>query len=92
MYFNKYLKYKNKYLKTKFFIQNGGERGECSFCNTSTDNLLRCSKCKYISYCSINCQKNDWKKHKCICSNNPGEIEIRYKAANAIKILSNNKY
>jgi len=85
MYFDKYLKYKSKYLKTKFLIQDGGESGECSFCNKSTNNLLRCSKCKYISYCSANCQKNDWKKHKCICSNNPGETEIRYKAANAIK-------
>jgi hypothetical protein len=83
MYFNKYLKYKNKYLKTKFFMQNGGERGKCSVCTKSTYNL--CSKCKYISYCSKECQKKDWEKHKCICSNNPGEIEIRYKAANAIK-------
>ena len=85
MYKNKYLKYKRKYLEKKNLIQNGGESGQCSFCNISIENLLRCSKCRYIGYCSKNCQKTDWEKHKCICSNNPGETEIRYKAANAIK-------
>lgn len=27
----------------------------------------RCSKCKKVFYCSIKCQKDDWKDHKVIC-------------------------
>lgn len=27
-----------------------------------------CSKCKYVNYCSKNCQKSDFKRHKSFCS------------------------
>lgn len=30
--------------------------------------LLRCSKCKYVFYCSKNCQKSHWTLHKKECS------------------------
>ncbi len=36
----------------------------CHVCNTLTYD--RCSKCK-TPYCSVNCQKNDWPKHKLEC-------------------------
>lgn len=43
------------------------------YCNNcSKENAkLRCSKCKLVYYCSNECQKQDWKKHKLICNNNP---------------------
>jgi len=28
---------------------------------------LRCSRCKNIGYCSQDCQKKDWKRHKPVC-------------------------
>ncbi|CAD8117731.1 unnamed protein product [Paramecium sonneborni] len=40
----------------------------CQICNKQDAELLRCSQCKSIYYCSIECQKKDWKDHKFICS------------------------
>lgn len=42
----------------------------CSFCKCSeTDTKFkRCSACQAIVYCSIQCQKKDWKHHKILCS------------------------
>ncbi|KAF5674931.1 MYND domain-containing protein [Fusarium heterosporum] len=42
-------------------------------CNTCKKNepsvtLRRCAKCSVTPYCSRECQKNDWKTHKKICS------------------------
>lgn len=42
----------------------------CSGCrdlDTSRANLMKCGKCKAISYCSKECQKADWKIHKGLC-------------------------
>ncbi|KZF19547.1 hypothetical protein L228DRAFT_224753 [Xylona heveae TC161] len=30
--------------------------------------LLRCSRCRLVRYCSDECQKADWKKHKSVCN------------------------
>jgi len=40
---------------------------QCKLCCKS-QNLQRCSKCKKSKYCSIECQKEDWKKHKLYCN------------------------
>ncbi|CAH0395195.1 unnamed protein product [Bemisia tabaci] len=29
--------------------------------------LLKCSRCKTVQYCSVDCQKADWKQHKVFC-------------------------
>lgn len=29
--------------------------------------LLKCSKCKNVSYCGLTCQREDWKRHKLEC-------------------------
>jgi len=40
----------------------------CARCGGSgKPKLLACSGCKSISYCSADCQKEDWKKHKPMC-------------------------
>ncbi|QPC70128.1 hypothetical protein HYE68_000880 [Fusarium pseudograminearum] len=41
----------------------------CSACQKSPPevSLKRCAKCSTESYCSRECQKNDWKKHKKTC-------------------------
>ena len=41
----------------------------CYTCN-SNENFKKCSTCKVIKYCSTNCQKNDWHRHKLECFNN----------------------
>ena len=40
---------------------------QCSYCNEKKDKLLRCGGCKKVYYCSIDCQRPHWKKHKKIC-------------------------
>ena len=39
----------------------------CSVCGEKSS--LRCSKCLGAFYCSVPCQKKDWKTHKVICKN-----------------------
>jgi hypothetical protein len=48
--------------KEPLFICNG-----CS--KTTCEKMLKCGACKTnkVFYCSISCQKDDWKKHKKVC-------------------------
>ncbi|CAG2114599.1 unnamed protein product [Medioppia subpectinata] len=39
----------------------------CDKCLKRSDQLKRCSKCLRMHYCTIECQKNDWKYHKNEC-------------------------
>ena len=38
----------------------------CNYCKRSSERTKQC-KCVHIRYCSIDCQTNDWKKHKKVC-------------------------
>jgi len=38
----------------------------CSTCNTHKPNVKKCA-CKAKWYCSVDCQKADWKNHKALC-------------------------
>ena len=44
----------------------------CSLCSDPAE--LRCSRCKSVTYCCSNHQKNDWKRHKQLCCSIP-EVE-----------------
>jgi hypothetical protein len=38
----------------------------CKVCG-KLDGTMRCAKCKEVRYCSVEHQKEDWKKHKKVC-------------------------
>ena len=40
----------------------------CYCCKKSKANLQKCCKCYTAQYCGKECQKNDWKSHKQVCS------------------------
>ncbi|KAI1339893.1 MYND finger [Xylariaceae sp. FL0016] len=50
---------------------SGGAVETCRACGAMEEQggkkLLRCSRCKSVSYCSAECQKKDWKKHRMEC-------------------------
>lgn len=39
----------------------------CKACNKLSEKLMVCSACKIAKYCSPECQKKDWSKHKEVC-------------------------
>lgn len=43
---------------------------KCENCKTEQEKLLNCGACKKVSYCSSDCQKDNWKTHKKKCSFN----------------------
>ena len=40
----------------------------CAHCEKTSQDLKRCSRCRKANYCSLECQRNDWKHHKGICT------------------------
>ncbi len=40
----------------------------CAACSKSTQNLKRCSRCRAVIYCSVDCQRAHWTQHKITCS------------------------
>jgi hypothetical protein len=44
-----------------------GSTTQCNFCNKPTTRLKKCTRCEAIWYCSKECQKRDWRRHKPEC-------------------------
>ena len=40
----------------------------CSTCEQSIKKLKRCSRCRKTRYCSVECQRQDWNRHKETCA------------------------
>jgi hypothetical protein len=45
----------------------GGSSKTCRSCGVAPEKLMACSSCKKVRYCSRECQKADWKRHKEEC-------------------------
>ena len=41
---------------------------KCYSCNVQNVKLLACTACMAVCYCSKDCQRNDWIKHKHVCN------------------------
>ena len=39
----------------------------CEKCGVSGVPLSKCGKCRAVQYCGVECQKQDWRKHKPLC-------------------------
>lgn len=64
--------------KTDSLEKDENDLKKCSIC-FKTEKILLCSLCKKISYCSKECQKIDWPKHKLCCL---GKIQKLIKSDN----------
>eukprot|EP00173_Palmaria_palmata_P005465 Plantae.Rhodophyta-Palmaria_palmata.ctg9778.p1 GENE.Plantae.Rhodophyta-Palmaria_palmata.ctg9778~~Plantae.Rhodophyta-Palmaria_palmata.ctg9778.p1 ORF type:complete len:202 (+),score=18.60 Plantae.Rhodophyta-Palmaria_palmata.ctg9778:228-833(+) len=54
--------------------ENIGKR-MCDNCNRTERKVLVCSRCRHSFYCTKQCQRNDWKRHKMICGKKKEEVE-----------------
>lgn len=43
----------------------------CSQCEKTAQKIMRCGKCKVVSYCSVECQREAWPTHKKTCHKPP---------------------
>jgi hypothetical protein len=52
-----------------FVERLGDPTVSCASCGTGTlgYKLKRCSRCKQVCYCSVDCQKAHWRSHKKVC-------------------------
>mmetsp|Transcript_23669 Transcript_23669/g.65707 ORF Transcript_23669/g.65707 Transcript_23669/m.65707 type:complete len:140 (-) Transcript_23669:1046-1465(-) len=57
---------------------------KCQACQKEASK--KCSRCNLAWYCSVECQKKDWKKHRSVCNSEfqSNQYELHKKAFDAI--------
>jgi hypothetical protein len=52
------------------------KRVSCDMCGCKFPytKMKKCSRCRQATYCSVECQRTDWERHKSSCQNNGGAI------------------
>lgn len=50
-----------------------GQRS-CDQCLKVFAKLKKCSRCQAVQFCSVECQKTHWKKHKLVCGKSEKEV------------------
>ena len=58
---------------------------KCNYLPSSEGELMICSKCHVVRYCSRECQKRDWKVHKKICKDLAVLLKDKEKLQEVIK-------
>ncbi len=58
----------DKEIRGNVNIQERHPHASCAICDIVTSQLKICTRCKSVLYCSVRCQKKDWKEHKFACS------------------------
>ena len=69
---NNVVRRKKKVVKKKVVKKETAEKKACAHCGateakTASGKLLRCGRCKAVSFCSADCQKAHWPTHKSEC-------------------------
>lgn len=59
----------------------------CKVCSKTDENMQKCSACESVHYCSIECQRSNWKYHKTECF----KLNQIYFSDKAIQTVFNNK-
>ncbi|XP_077205936.1 tudor domain-containing protein 1 isoform X2 [Paroedura picta] len=62
----------------------------CQICGLSGS--LRCTQCKHVYYCSVDCQRKDWQEHSVTCKpvkNNTDLAEDKEKSLDKITVQTN---
>ena len=44
------------------------EKESCTSCKKTPQNPKRCSRCRAVVYCSVECQRSHWSQHKITCA------------------------
>jgi hypothetical protein len=47
----------------------------CELCSKEQEKMKKCSKCKAVTYCSVECQKAHWSIHKTACNLSMNKIK-----------------
>jgi len=48
-------------------IAQNFDQNKCEGCEKEFSSLIQC-RCHQVAYCSVECQRKDWQKHKDICT------------------------
>ena len=56
------------FYKTKCFNNCVDNKKNGKYVKLCNNTVLLCTNCKYTRYCSVECQKNNWKQHKKYCT------------------------
>jgi hypothetical protein len=49
-------------------LKEGGALQRCGNGSCPNTNVKACSRCRAIAYCSANCQRSDWSRHRSACA------------------------
>lgn len=64
--FEKLLKRKVETLSSA--VGQVSQKLRCAACKKIPENLKRCSRCRVVFYCSVECQRGHWAQHKATCA------------------------
>ena len=68
-------KKKFRQIREKMKEEAGGSLRICSLCQLSKAENKKCTGCYFVYYCSQNCQREDWARHKEECKKIRGEFQ-----------------